>query len=248
MKVLSIETSTLAGGVALMDEKRLIAEYRLDVVVHHSERILSAIDLLLKESGTRVADLDAIAVSVGPGSFTGLRVGLATAKGLAIGQNKPLVLVPTLEAFASIFRYSESWIVPFIDARKSEVYWSLFKAQYGRINRLSHDAASKTEVALREISLLLSAEQQAHQSVMFVGDGVSRYRELIMKEMPHVARFPSAVFQFPSAATVAELGLIKLKKGEISDPVLSVPRYVRASTPELKRLAAARKIKVEKTQ
>ena len=129
MKVLSIETSTLAGGVALMDEKRLIAEYRLDVVVHHSERILSAIDLLLKESGTTVADLDAIAVSVGPGSFTGLRVGLATAKGLAIARNKPLVLIPTLEAFATIFRYSEAWIVPFIDARKADGYWALFESK-----------------------------------------------------------------------------------------------------------------------
>ncbi len=247
MKVLAIETSTLAGGVALMDEKRLIAEYRLDVVVHHSERILSAIDLLLKESGTTVAELDAIAVSVGPGSFTGLRVGLATAKGLAIGRGKPLVLVPTLEAFAAILKYSETWIVPFMDARKAEVYWALFKSQNGNIKRFSSDAANTTEVALREIASL-SAAHQRHESVMFVGDGVSRYQELILKEMPDIARFPSPLFQFPSAAAVAELALVKLEKGEVCDPVLAVPSYVRASTPELKRAAAARKITGEETQ
>lgn len=231
MKVLAIETSTLAGGVALMDEKRLIAEYRLDVVVHHSERILNAIDLLLKDSGTGVADLDAVAVSIGPGSFTGLRVGLATAKGLAIGQNKPLVLVPTLEAYAAMFRYSEAWVVPFIDARRSEVYWAGFECHEGQISRCSADAASTPEVALREISGL-SVSQQIRNTILFVGDGASRYRELILKEMPDTACFPSPVFQFPSAAAVAELSLIKLEKGEVCDPVLAVPGYVRASTPE----------------
>ncbi len=247
MKVLSIETSTLAGGVALMDEKRLIAEYRLDVVVHHSERILSAIDLLLKESGTTVADLDAIAVSVGPGSFTGLRVGLATAKGLAIARNKPLVLIPTLEAFATIFRYSEAWIVPFIDARKAEVYWALFESKDGQIRRCSPDAASTPEIALREITSLSTA-QQGQKSVLFVGDGVKRYRKLILKEMSDLVRFPSPIFQFPSASTVAELALIKLENEEFCDPVLAVPSYVRASTPELKRAAAARKITSEEAR
>ncbi len=247
MKILSIETSTQAGGVALMDEKRLIAEYRLDVVVRHSERILSAIDWLLKESGTKVSDLDAIAISVGPGSFTGLRVGLATAKGLAIGQNKPLVLIPTLEVFAAIFRYCNAWIVPWIDARKSEVYWALFECEDGQIKRCTADAATTPEIALQEISVLI-AGQTEQKKVLFVGDGASRYREAILKEMSDIARFPSPLFQFPSAAAVAELALIKLEKGEICDPILAVPSYVRASTPELKRAAAARKIKGEHTQ
>lgn len=226
MKILSIETATLAGGVALMEEAGLIAEYRLHVEARHSERLLSAIDRLLSDSGTSVADLDAIAVSIGPGSFTGLRVGLSTAKGLAMGGRKPLVTVPTLEAIASLFPYSNALVAPMLDARRQEVYWALFDTREGRPVRLHPEAATSPEAMLESIGHL-------DQPVLFVGEGAEKYRALLLARGEGRALFPPKALQFPSAAGVAELGLARLKEGETHPPEEATPFYLRASTAEL---------------
>ena len=230
LKILSIETATLAGGVALMDEAGLIAEYRLHVEARHSERLLSAIDRLLYDSGTSVADLGAIAVSIGPGSFTGLRVGLSTAKGLAMGSGRPLVTVPTLEAIAALFPYSNALIAPMLDARRQEVYWALFDTREGRPVRLHPEEAASPDAALASIGHL-------DQPVLFVGEGAERYRELLLAGRPGRALFPPKALQFPSAAGVAELGLAKLKDGEVHLPEEVIPFYLRASTAELNHRA-----------
>ncbi len=230
MKILSIETATLAGGVALMGEAGLIAEYRLHVEVRHSERLLLAIDRLLTDSGTAVADLDAIAVSIGPGSFTGLRVGLATAKGLAMGGRKPLVTVPTLEAIASLFPYSNALIAPMLDARRQEVYWALFDTQAGRPDRLHPEAATSPEALLEAIGHL-------DQPVLFVGEGAEKYKALLLANRPEKTLFAPKALQFPSAASVAELGLARLQKGEVYPPEEVAPFYLRVSTAELNHRA-----------
>ena len=230
MKILSIETATLAGGVALMAEGGLIAEYRLHVEIRHSERLLSSIDRLLSESGTSVADLDAIAVSIGPGSFTGLRVGLSTAKGLAMGGGKPLVTVPTLEAMAFLFPYSSALIAPMLDARRREVYWALFDTREGKPVQLRSEEAASPETVLESIAHL-------DQPVLFFGEGAEKYRDLFLTRRPGKSLFPPALFQFPSAASVAELGLAKLKRGEVQPPEEVVPIYLRASTAELNHQA-----------
>ena len=121
MKVLGIETATLMGGVALMSEVGLISEYRMGVAARHSERLLPAIDHLLTQSRSSLSELSAIAVSAGPGSYTGLRVGLAVAKGLAMGAHLPLVMVPTLEAHAAAFSQCQRLIAPMLDARRGQV-------------------------------------------------------------------------------------------------------------------------------
>lgn len=241
MKILAIETSTLAGGVALMDHNRLIAEYRLDVVVHHSERILSAINHLLLESDTEIKALDAIAISAGPGSFTGLRVGLSTAKGLAIGGEKALILVPTLEALAAVFPYTHSGIVPWIEARREEVYWAFFACKNGGMIRCARDAADTPRSALRKVERLRRSRETISGQILFVGNGAIRYREDILEVMPKTACFPPRTLQFPSAAAVAEIGLSKLERGETTAPELAMPSYVRASTPEIKRQEASAK-------
>jgi tRNA threonylcarbamoyladenosine biosynthesis protein TsaB len=230
MKILSIETATLAGGVALMEEAGLIAEYRLHVEVRHSERLLSAIDRLLSDSGTAAADLDAIAISIGPGSFTGLRVGLSTAKGLAMGSRKPLVTVPTLEAMASLFPYSSALIAPMLDARRQEVYWALFDTQEGRAVRLHPEAATSPEAVLESIG-------HFDQPILFVGEGAEKYRDLLLTSRPGETRFAPKALQFPSAAAVAELGLTRLKEGKIHLPEEVTPFYLRASTAELNHRA-----------
>src|SRR5579884_905677 len=230
MKILSIETATLAGGVALMDEAHLIAEYRLHVEVRHSERLLSTIDRLLSDSGISVATLDAIAVSIGPGSFTGLRVGLSTAKGLAMGAGKPVVTVPTLEAIAALFPYSHALIAPMLDARRQEVYWALFNTREGEPIPVHSEEATSPEAVLSSI-------ERFDQPVLFVGEGAEKYRDILQEGRPEKALFAPKRLQFPSAAAVAELGLAKLKRGEVHPPEEVIPFYLRASTAELNHQA-----------
>lgn len=209
-----------------MSDAGLIAEYRLHVEIRHSERILIAIDHILTESQTLLSDLDAIAVSIGPGSFTGLRVGLATAKGLLMGTDKQMVLVPTLEAMAAGFPYSRMPVAPVIHARKDEIYWSLFDLSEGTPRRLYPDAAASPQEMLDQLAGL--------KEVLFVGDGALRRRDLILENRPGGAFFPPPALQFPSAAAVAALGLLKFSKGERTHPAEAVPLYLKASTAELK--------------
>src|SRR5438876_6200983 len=127
MRVLAVETSTLAGGAALLDGGLVVGEYTLDISLTHSERLMGTIDRLLTDAGWTVHDLEGLAVSVGPGSFTGLRIGLSTVKGLALALTIPIAAVPTLDAMAAALPFAELPVCPVIDARKGEVYASLYR-------------------------------------------------------------------------------------------------------------------------
>lgn len=225
MPILGIETATLMGGVALMDETRLIAEYRLGVEVRHSERLIPAIDQILGQSGKTLSDLSAVAVSSGPGSYTGLRVGLATAKGLAMGAGLPLIQIPTLEAMAAPFCHAAQPIVPILDARRGQVYWALFESRTGEsgtgdLTRLHPDTLSTLPEAMATLSHILGQ----NRPILFTGD--LQYRAEISAAFP--ALFPTRSAVFPSAACVAERGLLRLKRGESSVPDTAVPIYLKA--------------------
>ncbi|OLC39098.1 MAG: tRNA (adenosine(37)-N6)-threonylcarbamoyltransferase complex dimerization subunit type 1 TsaB, partial [Candidatus Rokubacteria bacterium 13_1_40CM_4_69_5] len=125
MRVLAVETSTLAGGVALLDGERIRGEYSLDVSATHSERLMPAIDRVLTDAGWTPADLQGLAAAVGPGSFTGLRIGLSAVKGLALALGIPIAAVPTLDAMAASLPFASLPVCPVLDARKGEVYCAL---------------------------------------------------------------------------------------------------------------------------
>ena len=127
MRVLAVETSTLAGGVALVDGDRLVAEYVLDVSVTHSERLLATVDRVLADARWTPRDLEGLAVSIGPGSFTGLRIGVSTVKGLALALGLPVAAVPTLDAMAAAVPWTALPVCPVLDARRGEVYASLYR-------------------------------------------------------------------------------------------------------------------------
>ncbi|KKL06136.1 hypothetical protein LCGC14_2599040 [marine sediment metagenome] len=163
MRILGIETSTMTGSVALMDEVRLIAEYTLNLPRRskerrvgvsaslrketHTSRLMSAIDKMLKDASLTIKDLNGIAVSLGPGSFTGLRIGIATAKGLAQGLNIPVVGIPTLDGLAFNLSCCQDLICPILDARKGEVYCALYKNG----KRLTKYIACKPGSLLKEL-------------------------------------------------------------------------------------------------
>jgi len=146
MKLLAIETSTMLGGIAVIDDSSgLIAEARLNVKSTHSERLMTEIDHIMKHSGVKLSDIDAFAISIGPGSFTGLRIGLSTVKGFAFATGRPLVAVPTLEALAWNFPYCRYPVCTLFDARKKEVYAALFSWEGNGFARLLEEMSVKVD-------------------------------------------------------------------------------------------------------
>src|SRR6266851_56323 len=122
MRVLAVDTSTMAGGVALLEDERVVGESLLDVRTTHSERLMLAVDRALADARWTAESLDGLAVAIGPGSFTGLRIGLAAVKGLALALDRPIAAIPTLDAMASGLPWAARPVCPVIVARKGEVY------------------------------------------------------------------------------------------------------------------------------
>ena len=166
MRVLAVETSSLAGGVALLDGERLVAEYLLDVSVTHSERLMAAVERVLADARWTPRDLAGLAVAVGPGSFTGLRIAVSTVKGLALALEAPIAAVPTLDAMAAALPWAALPVCPVLDARKNEVYASLYRWD-GAAMRREWDYLALTPAALAA---------RLSEPVIVVGDGAPGVR------------------------------------------------------------------------
>jgi tRNA threonylcarbamoyladenosine biosynthesis protein TsaB len=228
MRVLGIETSTLQGGVAIVDDRRVVCELLLSVELTHSERLLPSIDRVLADAGTALAGLDGLAVSLGPGSFTGLRIGLSTVKGLAYATGLPVVGVPTLEAMAWLLPEARWPICPVLDARKQEVYAALFRHEGGALVRLVEDGALSPERLCDWIE----------GPTLFIGDGVAAYGDLWRRRLGERMLCPPVFARAARPAIVAGLGRTRLLRGERDDPDRLVPRYLRPSEAEVRRRAA----------
>ena len=219
MKILALEASTLMGGVAVVDDEGVICELTLSVAETHSAQLMPAVDYALRMAGLKLGELDAFAVALGPGSFTGLRIGLSTVKGLAVAASKPLVGIPTLEAMAHAFPYCPRLICPMLDARMKEVYAAFFEARDGSVSRRSDD------LVLGVSDLLNDAKEET----LFFGTGAKRYREQIVEIMGDLARFASPEISGARASTVGFLAVEKLRRGESSDIDSIEPIYIRES-------------------
>ena len=224
-----METSTLTGAAALLEGDTVVAECRLSVALTHSERLLPAVDHLLRAAGRALADVDALAVALGPGSFTGLRIGVSTMKSLAYATGKPLVGVPTLDALAWTLPFAVHPVCPILDAKKGEVYAALYRTGAGRLERLWETQA----LAPERLAAALAAEVRG--PVVFLGDGVAPFAPLLRRLLGEDARLVPPANRLPSAATVAELGQAALERGESADPAALTPLYLRRSEAELGR-------------
>jgi tRNA threonylcarbamoyladenosine biosynthesis protein TsaB len=224
MRILALETSTLLGGVAILDETEgLVTEVRLNVRTTHSETLMTVINSSLQQAGVNVWDIDLFGVAIGPGSFTGLRIGLSTVKGFCYATGKPLVAVPSLEACAWNFPYSRHSICVMFDARKGEVYSAVFRWDTEGFERVLR------ETSVRPKELLMSLEGE----VVFAGEGAVLYKELITDVLGSRAHFAPPQWMVPAPSNVASLGLAKAKRGEFSDPAGLVPFYIRKSEAEI---------------
>jgi tRNA threonylcarbamoyladenosine biosynthesis protein TsaB len=222
--VLGINTSTLEGSVALVDEKRIIGEHLLGGSRSHSERLIPAIDSLLQESDLDLSSLSGIAVAIGPGSFTGLRIGLATAKGLALASSASLLGIPTLEAMARNLPFCCYPICPLISARKGEVYWALYRFDEERMRCLEEEAVSPPEGMARSI----------REKTVFIGDGAVEFWDRLQGMLGRKAILGPSYTRTARASVVAEMGLERLRRGECDDPGRLLPRYIRRSEAEIK--------------
>ena len=222
----------MTGGVALVNEERVISEYTLNVRTTHTARLMPAIDLILRDSSVDKSDIDGIAISIGPGSFTGLRIGMATAKGLVLGLNIPLVGVPTLDALAHNIPFAMYQICPILDAKKKEVYFSLF-----RYEKQGEHTGSPLQQVPYQVVPPDKLVKQIDEKTIFLGDAVDVYRDFVSKELGELALFAPDAQRLPRAATVAEMGLLKLKAGEHLDIAAAEPIYIRPSDAELSETA-----------
>lgn len=227
MKILALETATPSGGVAIVDsDSGLLASYQLNSRQTHSERLMVTIDEILKRLGLKITELAGIGISIGPGSFTGVRIGISVAKGLALAQRKPIVAVRTLEALAYRFFLPQRLICPLIDARRGEVYAAFFELSTPEnyLRRLTEDFVELPQKLLERIK----------QRTIFSGTGALHYRDLIKTALGEEAEFPPLNRLLPSAEEVALLALQGLMRGEVADPFTLEPHYIRPADAEIK--------------
>jgi tRNA threonylcarbamoyladenosine biosynthesis protein TsaB len=225
MKVLGIDTSTMCCSVGLIDDDQVISEYLLNIPLTHSERLIGTIELVLREAHCALGDLDGWTISLGPGSFTGLRIGVSTVKGLAFATQKPVVGVSTLDVLASQTTPHPHLICPILDARKQEIYTAFYRYEEGDLlKRLSPYQAIRPEALVKTI----------HERTIFIGDGVKNYGEYIRNSLPSLAIFPPFPLHISYGSAVANLGRELLRKGEYLNLSTFTPTYVRPSEAEMK--------------
>mgnify|MGYP003290610862 CR=1 FL=1 len=233
MLILAFETSAKAAGVALHDGAKLLAECYQNTGLTHSQTLMVMADDLLKQCGLTASDVTHVAVAAGPGSFTGVRIGVAAAKGFAWGGEIPCVGVSTLEAMAKNLGVHEGYVCACMDARRSQVYNALFYVNQGRLQRVTEDRA----IALAELKEEL---KRLDGPIYLVGDGSSlTYNTLA----PHILNLilPPEHRMHQRGAGVALAALEKINDGEVGSAAALQPNYLRLSQAEREKLEKANK-------
>lgn len=222
--ILALETATTCGSLALVAEDRCLAEYSLSTPATHSRSLLTGIHWLLAQCDLSWPQIGAIAVSLGPGSFTGLRIALSTAKGLCMATEKPLIGVETLAGLASQFPFSSLPICPVVDARKSEIYTALYRC-------------NQQGIPEKTIEPMVIKPQRLQDFIttptLLVGDGLPLYGPMLKELLGDLALLAPTEICFARAAAIGSAAWHLFRQGAFLDPATAVPIYVRASDAEL---------------
>ena len=234
MKVLAIESSAVTASVAIMTEDTLIAEYTINYKKTHSQTLLPMIDEICRMTETDVSDIDIVAVSDGPGSFTGLRIGAATGKGIALAKNKPMVAVPTLEAMAYNLIGDDRLICPVMDARRKHLYTALYRFNH---NNELECLMDKSLLSYEEFCGKLNGmKDDIHTDIIFTGDGIDVARDYFDEELTCDYNYAPAHLRSQKAGSVAMAALDMYKAGEVTDAAHLSPDYLRPSQAERERM------------
>jgi len=232
MKILGIDTATESASCAVIESGKVLGEIVYNYKKQHSVILMEMIDSILKNLKLDITDIDAFAVSEGPGSFTGLRIGAAVVKGLSQGTGKPLVGVSTLDSLAFNMAFSSGIICPIMDALRGNVYTALYEFENEILVR-------KTDYLAISVDELIGMLDGKNSPVCFIGDAVSLYRVKLSQNVRE-ARFAPLHLNVAKAASLAELGMIRLEGEGSSDLHTFAPFYLRKSQAEReyeKRLA-----------
>ena len=228
MKLLVLDSSGLVASVALIEDDRLIAEYTTGNKLTHSQTLLPMLNEVINRTSFEMEDIDAIAVAKGPGSFTGLRIGAATAKGLGLALNKPIVPVPTVDGLAYQLFGTSKIICPMMDARRKQVYTGFYRFEGGEMKVLKEQCAQSVEDTLDQL-------RKYNEPVIFLGDGVPVYHDEIMEKMGESAIFAPAHANRQRAAAVGALAQVYFAQGIYESADEFVPDYLRKSQAERER-------------
>lgn len=224
MRILAVDTTSSTGSVALLEGPIVRTEWTVTSTATHNRRLLNQIHGLLEQAGWSLSAIDGFGVTLGPGSFTGVRIGLTTVKTLAWASSRPLVGIPSLDALAAPFEFARHPVCPLIDARKGEVYFALYHPDgNGRLCLRGEYAVASPERVARLIK----------GPTIFCGDGWLLYEDVFRKilgdEIPEAAISRHGI----RAAVVGALALRRLARRETDDPITSTPVYVRPSEAEI---------------
>ena len=229
MKILAIDSTAIVASVALCDDDKLIAIYTVNNSNTHSETLLPMVESILKQSGLTADDIGLFAVSNGPGSFTGVRIGCATAKGLAFGREVPCMGVSTLEALAYNLKGADGIICPVMNARRNQVYNALFRCENERLVRLCPDRA----IAINELVEELESEYK-NEKIYLTGDGYDITNPAIPEEKLGYTH-PMMAHQNAYSVAMCALESYRAGNGIVSDSELA-PTYLRPSQAERERM------------
>ena len=230
MNILGIDSSGLVASVALQSDDKLVGEYTIHNKKTHSQTLLPMIHDMLEMAGVSVKELDAIAVASGPGSFTGLRIGAATAKGLGGALSIPLIAVPTLEGLAYNLAGAEALVCPIMDARRQQAYYGIYDVSKEVPVEIEKPDAAPIEVVLQKA-------KETKREVIFLGDGVPAHREALQQGLNVAWQEAPAHMNRQSAASVAVLGARYYDEGKIVSAEAFRPDYLRKSQAEREREA-----------
>lgn len=228
MKILGLDSSGIVASVAIVEDDVLIAEYTVNYKKTHSQTLLPMLDEIAKMTELDLNSIDAIAVAAGPGSFTGLRIGSATAKGLGLALKKPLIAIPTVEGLAYNLYDMSGLICPIMDARRKQVYTGIYRFTDHQLKVVEDQMAVPMETVIEKLN-------QYGEAVTFLGDGVPVFHELIAEKMTVPYSFAPAHVNKQRAAAVAALGEIYYRQGKTETAMEHVPDYLRVSQAERER-------------
>jgi len=223
MRILAVDTATTSCSVAIVDKTSFLSEFTLDREETHSKHLMDMIKAALKMSGLNFSDLDGFAVNRGPGSFTGMRIGISTIKGLAVASEKPVVGVSSLETLALQVSYSRDLICPILDARRGEVYFSRYRFPNGHLKKQTKERVAPPDQAVDDLN----------ESCLFVGNGALLYKEMILEKMGEFASFAPLIQNTIRASTIAYLSMAKFENNDTDDIEKILPYYIRKSDAEL---------------
>ncbi len=233
MKILAVDSSSLTASVSLVEDDITVAEYTVNYKKTHSQTLLPMLDEIVKMTEQDLSQVDAIALAAGPGSFTGLRIGSATVKGLAQALNKPVVSVPTVDGLAGNLYGTDKLVCPIMDARRNQTYTGLYEFVKNEEEYEMHCIKQQCAVDIAEI---LSAINELGREVIFLGDGVPVFKDIIKEKITVPYSFAPNTCNRQRAAVIGWLAGKLYAQGKTENATEHAPEYLRLSQAERERI------------